>query len=61
VTTLQERIRLLACVDPEIRELLWTEDQVAACLRLGRILSEMASPEAKRIIAEIVAGSRGHG
>jgi hypothetical protein len=58
MTTLRERIQLLICVDPEIQEILWTENQVQAFLRIGRILAELSSPEAKMIAMELVALSR---
>jgi hypothetical protein len=58
MTTLRERIQLLICVDSEIQEILWTENQVQAFLRIGRMLAELSTPEAKMIVMELVAQSR---
>ena len=58
MTTLKGRIDLLLAVDPEIRELLWTENRVEAFLRIGRMLAELSSPEAKMIVMELIASSR---
>jgi hypothetical protein len=56
--TLRKRIQALIAVDDEIRELLYSEDSVAASIKIGRMLAEFASPKAKAIVVELVARSR---
>jgi len=55
---LRDRIDLLIALSPDLQDLLWSEDRIAAALEIGRLLKELSSPAAKRIILEIVERSR---